>query len=167
MISIIVAIAKNGVIGGENRLLWHISDDLKRFRQLTTGHTIVMGRRTFESLPNGALPNRRNLVITSDLQTKFNNCEVIHSIDELQKMAIKSNDEIFVIGGGSLYRQTLDLADKLYVTWVNREFDGDTFFPEISKEKWEIIEKSGKKTDEKSGLEYEFVDYKQKTIERE
>jgi dihydrofolate reductase len=134
-ISIIVAIAENRAIGKDNRLLWHISEDLKRFKKLTTGHTLIMGRNTFLSLPNGALPNRRHIVISDQEGEIFDGCEMARSIEEaIQLAGVK--DECFVIGGGMVYSQFLPLAGKLYLTQVQESFEADTFFPEIDFGQW-------------------------------
>jgi dihydrofolate reductase len=138
-ISIIVAIAQNQAIGKDNQLLWHIPADLKRFKSLTTGHTIVMGKRTFESLPVRPLPNRRSVVITDIADETIGGCTMAYSIaDAVDKM---EEGENFVIGGGSVYRQFLPLAEKLYLTIVQRDFDADTFFPAIDYSEWETLER--------------------------
>lgn len=137
-ISIIVAIAENRAIGKDNRLLWHLSDDLKRFKKLTTGHTLIMGRNTFLSLPNGALPNRRHIVISDMEGESFEGCEMAHSIEEAVKLAGRI-EECFVIGGGMVYKQFLPLAGKLYLTQVHESFDADTFFPEIDFSQWKAL----------------------------
>lgn len=147
-ISIIVAIAKNNAIGKNNDLLWHISDDLKRFKKYTTNNVVIMGKNTFLSLPNGALPNRKNIVITDDITDKFENTEVVFSIDEAIEKA-SSEKENFIIGGGMIYKQFLPLANKLYLTQINKNFDADIFFPEINFDEWKIeyeenVEKSDK-----------------------
>jgi len=129
-ISIIVAIADNRAIGKDNRLLWHLSEDLKRFKKLTTGHTLIMGRNTFLSLPNGALPNRRHVVISDQRGETFEGCEMAASIEEAIRLA-GDRDECFVIGGGMVYAQFLPMAGKLYLTQVHESFEADTFFPEI------------------------------------
>ena len=147
-ISIIVAIARNRAIGKDNKLLWHISEDLKRFKKLTTGHTLIMGRNTFISLPNGALPNRRHIVISDVKGESFEGCEMASSIEEaIQKAG--SGDECFVIGGGMVYNQFLPIAGKLYLTQVDEDFEADTFFPEIDVSQWkagysEKVEAGGK-----------------------
>jgi len=135
-ISIIVAIAENRAIGKDNKLLWHISEDLKRFKKLTTGHTLIMGRNTFLSLPNGALPKRRHIVISDVADEKFDGCEMAGSIEEAVTMA-GASDECFVIGGGMVYSQFLPLARKLYLTQVHHSFEADTFFPEIDFSQWQ------------------------------
>ncbi len=134
-ISIIVAIAQNNAIGKDNRLLWHLSDDLIRFKKLTSGKTVIMGRNTFLSLPKGALPNRKNIVITDQENEVFEGCEMAHSIDEALELAGEKN-EAFIMGGGMVYRQLLPIAGRLYLTTVHEEFDADTFFPEIDFTQW-------------------------------
>jgi dihydrofolate reductase len=159
-ISIIVAIAQNYAIGKDNQLLWHISDDLKRFKKLTSGHTIVMGKKTFESLPVRPLPNRRSIVITDIPGEKIEGCDMAYSIEEA--ITLFDNDkENFIIGGGSIYRQFLSHADKLYITWVHKDFDADTFFPEIDENIWKITEIE-EHTDETSQIKYGFFIYARK-----
>lgn len=137
-ISIIVAIAANRAIGKDNRLLWHLPDDLKRFKKLTTGHTLIMGRNTFLSLPNGALPNRRHIVISDVAEESFEGCEMAGSIEEAIELA-GSSEECFVIGGGMVYKQFLPIAGKLYLTRVHASFEADTFFPEIDFSQWKTL----------------------------
>jgi dihydrofolate reductase len=138
MISIIVAIAENYAIGKNNDLLWHIPEDLKRFKRLTTGHTVIMGKKTYESLPRRPLPNRVNVVITDDPEDHFDQCVMTFSIeDALDK--INLSDENFIIGGASVYRQFLPFSDRLYITWVYKSFDGDVFFPEIDFSEWSLV----------------------------
>lgn len=137
-ISIIVAIAANRAIGKDNRLLWNLSDDLKRFKKLTTGHTLIMGRNTFLSLPNGALPNRRHIVISDVAGESFDGCEMARSMEEALELA-GTDEECFVIGGGMVYRQFLPLAGKLYLTQVQASFEADTFFPDIDFSQWKVL----------------------------
>ena len=137
-ISIIVAIASNHAIGKDNRLLWHLSDDLKRFKKLTTGHTLIMGRNTFLSLPNGKLPNRRHIVISDIPDESFEGCEMARSIEEAIELA-GTEEECFVIGGGMVYRPFLPVAGKLYLTRVHASFEADTFFPEIDYSRWKAL----------------------------
>jgi dihydrofolate reductase len=156
-LSIIVAIAENNVIGANNQLIWHISEDLKRFKALTTGHCVVMGRKTFESIGK-PLPKRTNIVISRNRNLVIDGCTVVSSLEEAVG-ACGIDEEIFIIGGGELYRQALPLAKKLYITKVHREFVGDTFFPEIDYSQWsEVLREKGKPT-ENDGLEYTFVNY--------
>jgi len=157
-LSIIVAIAENNAIGKDNKLLWHIPADLKRFKLLTSGHTIVMGKKTFESLPFRPLPNRRNLVITDIQGEQIPGCEMAYSIeDALSKCNI--DEESFIIGGGSVYRQFLPLADKLYLTIVNKAFDADTFFPDINFDDWQLIEKTEIHDDPETDFSYSYLIY--------
>jgi dihydrofolate reductase len=158
-ISIIVAIADNNAIGKDNQLLWHLSEDLKRFKQLTTGHTIVMGKRTFESLPIRPLPNRRSIVITDIPNETIPSCEMAYSIQDAIDLC-NEDDENFIIGGGSVYSQFMPIADKLYLTKVHKDFDADTFYPEIDYSKWELIHSDINLYDEKSDLNYSYLIYK-------
>ncbi len=158
MLSIIVAIAKNNVIGNDNKLIWHISEDLKRFKEITSGKTIVMGRKTFESLP-GVLPNRKHIILTRDKNFKVNSecVEIIYDFDELLNKYKNSDNEVFIIGGGEIYKQLLPYSNKLYLTKINKDFDGDTYFPQINYNDFKIDYESDVITDEKSGLEYKFI----------
>lgn len=157
-LSIIVAIAQNGAIGKDNNLLWHISDDLKRFRALTSGHSVVMGRRTFDSLPKKPLPNRRNIVLTHNHDFASSDVEVAFSVGQVLKMAL-SDDETFIIGGATLYQQFLPFANHLYVTWVYRDFDADAFFPPIDLSLFRQSSISPVVTDPISGLPFAYADY--------
>lgn len=136
MINIIVAVAQNGVIGCHNRLIWHISEDLKRFKALTTGHPVVMGRKTYESIGR-ALPNRRNIVISRNTELKIEGVEVVDSLEKA--IAMCGAEDLFVIGGGEIYRAALPIADRLYLTQVAQSPDGDTFFPEINSGQWREV----------------------------
>lgn len=161
MLSIIACISKvHRAIGYKNRLLYAIPSDMTRFRMLTTGHTIMMGRKTFESLPNGALPNRRNIVI-SKTREQITGCEVCSSLEEAlaaRKEEVGSkeaSDECFIIGGASIYEQALPFADKLYLTIVEKELEhADTFFPEINPAEWEVTEKEMRN---ENGLPFTFL----------
>jgi dihydrofolate reductase len=137
-ISIIVAIAENNGIGKNNDLLWHISADLKRFKQITLDHTVIMGKNTYFSLPLRPLKNRRSIVITDNPSDHFDGCVTVFSVDEAIRNC-NQKEESFVIGGASIYRQFLPHADRLYLTRVNRSFDADTFFPDIVAEEWEEV----------------------------
>ena len=156
MLSIIACISKvHRAIGYKNRLLYAIPSDMTRFRMLTTGHTIIMGRKTFESLPNGALPNRRNIVI-SKTREQITGCEVCSSLEEaLAARKEATEDECFIIGGASIYEQALPFADKLYLTIVEKEPEhADTFFPEINPAEWEVTEKEMRN---ENGLPFTFL----------
>lgn len=144
MISIIVAMSPQRAIGFRNRLPWHLPEDLAHFKALTTGHTIIMGRKTFESLPNGALPHRRNVVITRQreaMQQRVHDCALYDSLEEALKLEAKDK-EVFIIGGESIYRQSLPYANKIYATLVGQEPKAaDAWFPEIDMSEWHITKK--------------------------
>jgi dihydrofolate reductase len=154
MIKLIVAISKNRVIGDSNKLIWHLPADLKRFKEITGGHSIVMGRKTYESIGR-PLPNRRNIIITRDTSYEVEGCEIVNSIDEA--LLLTAND-CFVIGGGEIYKQTLNIADQIYMTVVDEEFEGDTTFPELSTA-WYISSKEDHLADEKNPYNYSFLFY--------
>lgn len=156
MLNIIACISKkHRAIGYQNRLLYTIPSDMTRFRMLTTGHVIIMGRKTFESLPNGALPNRHNIVI-SKTREQITGCEVYTSLEEaLEARKEAAEDECFIIGGASIYEQALPFADKLYLTIVEKEPEhADTFFPEINPAEWEVTEKEMRN---ENGLPFTFL----------
>ncbi len=140
MISIIVAIAKNYAIGKNNELLWHIPEDMKRFKRITSGHKVIMGKKTYESLPYRPLKNRTNIVISDIPGDHYEECVMAYSIGEAIGYC-DPEEECFVIGGGMVYRQFMPLADKLYITRVHKDFDADTFYPEIDPETWEEAER--------------------------
>ncbi|MBR1850342.1 MAG: dihydrofolate reductase [Bacteroidales bacterium] len=160
-ISIIVALAQNMAIGKDNDLLWHIGDDLRRFKQLTTGHTVIMGRRTFESLPKRPLPKRRNIVITRNSDFSYEGAEIFHSVAEAAA-AVAGEDEAFVIGGAEVYKQFLPLAKRLYVTWVHADFEADVYFPPLDLSRYRCLSLSQQAVDETSGLCYSYADYELK-----
>jgi dihydrofolate reductase len=161
-ISIIVAVAKNNAIGKDNKLLWHLSADLKRFKKLTSGRTIVMGKNTYYSLPGRPLPNRRHIILTDVKDEVIDDCIMAYSIeDAIAKM--DTGEENFIIGGASVYRQFLSIADKLYITWVHHEFEADTFFPELDLNHWKIILKEDfSETDQNNPFPYSYVIYERK-----
>ena len=162
-ISIIVAIADNNAIGKNNGLLWHLSEDLKRFRRITTGHRVIMGRNTYLSLPeqNRPLKKRINTVISDVPGESFEGCEMAGSIEEVLDMCPRE-EECFVIGGGSIYKQFLRFAKKLYITRVFKSFEADVFFPEFNYDEWEEVERELQPFDEKNGFEYAFITYRKK-----
>ncbi len=159
-ISIIVAIAQNFAIGKNNDLLFRLPNDLKRFKQITTGYPVIMGRNTLLSLPKGALPNRRNIVITDNPEEKFDRCEMVFSVDEAIE-AVKNEQEAFIIGGGMIYRQFYPLAGKLYLTLVHRDFDADVYFPEIDYSEWEETFREDH-SDEVNRFDYSYLNLKRK-----
>ena len=161
MLSIIVAIAENLDIGKDNDLLWHIPDDLKRFKKITGGHTIIMGKRTYYSLPKRPLPNRRSVVITDVPGEIIEGCVMAYSI----KDAVEKCDpegENFVIGGASVYRQFLPFAGRLYLTRVHKAFEGDVFFPAINFEDWDLISREDFPEDESLGFSYSYENLERK-----
>ena len=163
MLTIIAAItARRGAIGRKGDLIYHISADLKHFKELTTGHTVLMGRRTFLSLPKGALPKRRNIVITSDTEWTAPNVETAHSLYEALALTA-ADSEIFVIGGVQVYAETLAVADRLCITLIDapEPDDADTFFPPIDPSLWEITDMSPRFTDP-AGIPYTFVTFSRK-----
>ncbi len=156
-ISLIVAIAEDKGIGKANDMLVYISDDLKRFKAITSGHTIVMGRKTLLSLPKYPLPNRRHIVITTDKEASFEGCEVAHSVEEVLAK-VSQEEEVFIIGGGTIYNQFYPHASKLYLTQIHKTFTGaDVFFDEFNAQDW-IVDKQEKHHDDKNNLDYTFID---------
>lgn len=159
MITIIAAIGLKNELGKDNDLIWHLPADLKRFKKVTTGHTIIMGRKTFESIGK-PLPNRKTVIITRDPNYKFDGCEVVHSIEK----AIENNqndEQLFIIGGAQIYKQVIekDLADQLDITLVQDTFEADVYFPEIDMMKWKMIRREDLKSDEKNKFDYSFVTF--------
>ncbi|MCE7069697.1 dihydrofolate reductase [Dyadobacter sp. CY327] len=158
-ISIIVAVSENGVIGKDNELLWRLPDDLKRFKQLTLGHPMIMGRKTFESIGK-PLPGRTSIVITSQKDFNAEGILVAHSLDEALDVARSlEGSEAFVIGGGEIYKQSLPLADRLYVTEVKTIIDGDTYFEITDPGSWKETERIVREADERHKWKFEFVNY--------
>ena len=158
-VSIIVAVAKNGAIGLNNELLYRLPNDLKRFKALTTGHTIIMGRKTFESLPKGALPNRRNIVLSRQEGLHYENAECYSSIDEAL-MQCDYTEDVYIIGGGELYNQTLPLAKRIHLTLVDdTPAQADAFFPTLNPAEWRETLREEHPADEKHAQAYTFIDY--------
>lgn len=160
MFSIIAATASNNVIGRENQLLWHLPEDLKRFKLLTLNHKILMGKNTFYSLP-GILPDREHFVASHDKNLLFKSEKVktVNNLNEFIEKNKDSKEEIFVIGGGIIYKELLPYTQKLYITEIHKDFEGDTFFPEINYKNYTQTYKSEIFTDEASGISYSFSDY--------
>lgn len=159
MLSIIVAVAENNVIGKDNKLIWHLPEDLKRFKKLTTGHTIIMGRKTFESLGR-ILPNRKHVILCNDMELNIEdeNVEVLEDISML-KQYIDSTEENFIIGGATIYKLLLPYVNKIYLTLIHEKFEGDVFFPEIDEREWKIVETEKGLKDEKNPYDYEYITY--------
>lgn len=158
-ISMIVAIDENNAIGKDNQMLCHLPNDLKYFKATTLGHTVIMGRKTYESLPNGALPNRRNIVLSRKEGLKLDKCEVFSALAEVKK-AIEGEDKVFIMGGATLYNDCLDSSDELYITYIYHAFEeADTFFPKIDTNVWKEISRTENKADEKNQYDHSFVVY--------
>ncbi|MBN1388443.1 MAG: dihydrofolate reductase [Bacteroidales bacterium] len=161
MISIIVAVASNNAIGMNNQLLWHIPDDMKRFKKLTLGHCLIMGKNTWYSLPRRPLPGRTNIVLTDDPCECLDDCITAYSVEDALDKCQKGR-EIFIIGGGSVYSQFLDRADRLYLTHVHKDFDADTFFPEIDPEVWHVIDRQDNNRTDDLEFSWSYVTYQRK-----
>ena len=153
-ISIVVAISANNAIGKNNQLLWHLPADLKHFKNITSGHTIIMGRKTYDSIGK-PLPNRRNIVITRQKDLTIEGIDVANSLEEALSLC-NTKEEVFVIGGAEIYRQALPLCNKIYLTRVHQNFDADTFFPELDHYTWKEISKEDYLPDEKNKFAYTF-----------
>lgn len=157
-LSIIAAIGNNYELGYKNQLLCHLPVDLKRFKSLTSGHPVLMGDRTWESLPKKPLPNRRNIVITLDREADYQHCELAFSIDEAIQL-IKPEEEAFIIGGATIYKLFLPLADQLFITRILSDFTADAFFPTISPDEWELVEDLPVTQDEADPYNLRFQTY--------
>ncbi len=161
IISMISALGKKNVIGKNNALLWNLPADMRRFRQITTGKPVIMGRKTFESIGK-PLPNRQNIILALEKDYKQEGCIVVNSIEDAIKTAKKTGaDEAMIIGGGQVYKIFLPLADKLYLTLIDKGFEGDTFFPQYNEKEWEIVKKEDF-YDEANDFNYSFVDYRRR-----
>ncbi|MCX6282012.1 MAG: dihydrofolate reductase [Bacteroidetes bacterium] len=161
MLSIIVAIAENQAIGKDNDLLWHIPGDLKRFKQITLGHTVIMGKRTYYSLPKRPLAGRKNLVITDIPGELIEGCLMAYSIEDAVSKC-NPYEETFIIGGASVYRQFMPLAGRLYLTRVHKSFEADVFFPVINIEEWNVISREDIPKDENLGFSYSYENLERK-----
>ncbi|WP_445747525.1 dihydrofolate reductase [Polaribacter sp.] len=163
MITLIAAIAKNNALGKNNDLIWHLPADLKRFRQLTTGHHMIMGRKTYESIGK-PLPNRTTIIVSRNPNYFQEGCLMASSLEQAIQIA-KNEEVICIVGGEQIYRQALenDLVDALDITLVHHEFDADAFFPEIDLKIWEEISREDFKADEKNKFDYSFIKYQKRT----
>lgn len=158
-IIIIAAVAQNKAIGYKNGLLYRLSADMKHFKSLTVGNTVLMGRKTFESLPKGALPDRRNIVVSRNKNAEFPGCELFHSIDEALA-ACKPDEKVFIIGGASIYSETIGIATRLALTFVHDTPEkADVFFPEYDNSLWKEVGRESHKADERNEKDFDFVDY--------
>ena len=160
MVSIIVAIAQNGTIGDKNSLLWHIKEDMRFFRTTTSGHAVVMGRKTFESLGSRPLPKRTNIVITR-ADRVFEGALTAHSLEEAIRLA-EGDEEIFIIGGAQIYREALRIADRMYITRVMHDYEGDTSFPDINFSEWELVAEEKHDRGEEYEYPFAFLTYERK-----
>lgn len=160
MITIIAAASENNVLGYNNKIIWHLPNDFKRFKQITSGHFIIMGRKTFESFPK-PLPNRTHVVITNQNEYTAEGCLIVNSFEEALSICPK-NETIFVIGGGEIYNLALPFADKIELTRVHSFFEGDAFFPEIDKKEWILQNKEVQTMDDKHAFDYTFETYVRK-----
>lgn len=158
IVSIVVAIAENNAIGKDNKLLWHLPKDLKHFKEITTGGTVIMGRKTYDSVGR-PLPNRRNIIITRQ-QIEIPGCEVVNSIGAALDLC-RDEAEVFIVGGAEVYKQVMPLTDRIFLTIVHKNFEADTYFPEIKKDTWKETERKDYEPDEKNPLPYSFI-----TLER-
>jgi len=158
MIIIIAAIARNNALGKDNQLIWHLPADLKRFKRITSGHHVIMGRKTYESLGK-PLPNRTNIIISRNKDYTAKGCLVRNSLEEAIESA-KEDPSPFILGGAEIYKQAIEIADVLDLTFVHHDFEADAFFPEIDPEIWEEISHEDFKADEKNKYDYSFVTYK-------
>ncbi len=160
-ISIIVVIADNNAIGLNNKLLAYVPGDLKRFKEITSGHTVIMGKNTYFSLPKRPLPNRRNIVISDNKKDNFDNCVMVYSIEEALEKCDKEKEN-FIMGGASIYSQFLQYTDKLYLTKVDKSYEADTFFPQINYNEWELIEQEDIAPGKESDFSFSYLTYVRK-----
>jgi len=154
MLSIIAAIAENQVIGKDNKLVWHLPEDMKFFKNTTMGHTLIMGRKTFESFGK-PLPGRKSIVITRNTDYSYEGITVVNSLDKAISVA-PLNEEVFIAGGAGIYKMALDIADRMYLTVVHHQFEGDTFFPEIDFSKWKLVSERRYSADDKNKFSMSF-----------
>jgi dihydrofolate reductase len=160
MITLIAAVAENNALGKNNDLLWHLPKDFKRFKEITSGHYIIMGRKTFESFPK-PLPNRTHIVISRQANYKPESCIVVENLEKAFEICPKSED-IFVIGGGEIYKQTIAIADRLDITKVHSSFDAEVFFPEIDMNIWQLDHEEFHQKDEKNQFDFTFQTFNKK-----
>lgn len=163
-ISIIAAMGENRAIGLAGKIPWHLPADFKRFKELTLGHPVVMGNKTFESIGK-PLPGRTNIVLAKDPEYVAEGCAVVHSLDDAFALAGKEDKEVFVIGGGSVYALAMSMADIIYLTKVQGIFEGDVFFPEIDESEWRLVSSESHLKDEKNAYDYTFCVYERKKME--
>lgn len=161
-ISLIVAVAENGVIGKDNALPWHLPGDMKFFKDTTWGHCVIMGRKNYDSIPAKFRPlkGRTNIIVTRQKNFEAKNCVVVNSIDEALDVARKKNEsEVFIIGGADIFRQSFDIADKIYYTKIHHSFPGNVYFPKVDEKKWRLVSKKDIDSDEKNKYPFSFCIY--------
>ena len=161
MTAIVVAAAENNVIGKDNGLIWHLPADLRHFKQITMGHPILMGRKTYESIGK-PLPGRTSVIVTSQEDYAAEGCLVTHSLQEALEKAKALDEIIYIIGGAEIYRQVLPLTDTIYLTRLHHTFDGDVYFPELKEEEWETVAQAHHEPDEKNKYRYSFLTLRRK-----
>ncbi len=161
MVAIVVAVADNNVIGKDNQLIWHLPADLKHFKNLTMGHPMIMGRKTFDSIGK-PLPGRTSIIITRQQDFKAEGCIVVNSVQEAIARACELDDTVCIIGGAEIYKQAMPLVDTIFLTRVHHTFEGDTFFPQIQPEDWETVSEAQYEPDEKNKYKYSFLELKRK-----
>lgn len=160
MITVIAAVAENNALGKENQLLWHLPDDFKRFKSLTSGHYIIMGRKTFESFPK-PLPNRTHVIISRQANYQPEGCMVVNSLEQALEACPKT-EEVFIIGGGEIYKQSIAVADKLDLTKVHASFEADTHFPEVDLSEWQLVFEEHHPKDERHDYAFTFQTFSRK-----
>lgn len=161
MISLLVAMDTNRLIGKDNQLPWHLPQDLAYFKKTTMNHKIVMGRKTFESIGR-PLPGRENIIVTRDQDYSQEGCLVLNSLEGIVELSEQSDEEIFVIGGAEIFQQILPCSDRLYITHIYHEFEGDTYFPKTNEEEWDMVKSDKRIKDENNPYDYEFAVYEKK-----
>jgi len=157
ILSLIAAVSKNNTIGNDNKLIWHLPADLAHFKKITSGHSIIMGRKTYESIGR-PLPNRRNIIVTRQQFFSAEGCEIMGSLQEAVDACL-NEEEVFIIGGGDIYAQVLHAADKIYLTRIYKDFEGDAKFPELNFSEWKLMKYTRHHADEKNSYEYSFSEY--------
>lgn len=157
ILSLIAAVSRNNVIGNDNKLIWHLPADLAHFKKITSGHTIIMGRKTYESIGR-ALPNRRNIIVTRQEFFQAEGCEIMRSLQEAVDSCLNEK-EVFIIGGGEIFIQVIHAADKVYLTRIYKDFEGDAKFPELNFSEWKLMKYVRHHADEKNPYEYSFSEY--------
>jgi dihydrofolate reductase len=157
ILSLIAAVSKNNIIGNDNKLIWHLPADLAHFKKITSGHSIIMGRKTYESIGR-PLPNRRNIIVTRQEFFSVEGCEIMGSLQEAVDSCL-NEEEVFIIGGGDIFTQVLHAADKIYLTRIYKDFEGDAKFPELNFSEWKLMKYMRHHADEKNPYEYSFSEY--------